>query len=178
MGRFLAEGRRTSDGGGQRESSFAPLHPVMEQRDGWRRRLQSQWPPFPFPPIGHSDGHLYLHLGKNKQAVQRGERSTRRQATMWKGRDDNAEIGCANKGHIHAEGSNSLQGRKCPRVCTLLERTILFGCNGSANQRFSRPCEPASALKKRTGELLQKDSLWDLVVRISSVYHTLDSHKR
>ena len=32
------------------------------------------------------------------------------------------------------------------------------------DQRFSHPCEPASALKKRTGDLLQKDSLWDLVV--------------
>ena len=48
----------------------------------------------------------------------------------------------------------------------------------SAYQRFSRPCEPASALKKRTGDLLQKDSLWDWAVWISCVCHTLNSHNR
>ena len=31
-------------------------------------------------------------------------------------------------------------------------------------QRFSQASEWASALKKRTGDLLQKDSLWDMVV--------------
>ena len=31
---------------------------------------------------------------------------------MWKGRDDNAEIGCANRGHIHAELSKLCKGDK------------------------------------------------------------------
>ena len=71
-----------------------------------------------------------------------------------------------NPTHLHTNSTHSFlpnfPSRSVARFLTLSSFST-FDVD-DFDQRFSRPCEPASALKKRTGDLLQKDSLWDLVV--------------